>query len=34
MNYLIGVFVICMVFGIGFIIWMKSKPGKKWLASL
>ena len=34
MNYLITLFLICMLFGIGFIIWMKSKPGKKWLANL
>jgi len=34
MDYLIALFIICMVFGIAFIIWMKSKPGKKWLASL
>lgn len=34
MDFFIALFLICMVFGIGFIIWLKSKPGKKWLASL
>lgn len=34
MNYLIGLFLICMVFGFGFLAWIKSKPGKRWLASL
>lgn len=34
MDFFIALFLSCMVFGIGFIIWMKSKPGKKWLASL
>lgn len=34
MDFFIILFLICMAFAITFILWMKSKSGKKWLANL
>lgn len=31
MNTLSVIFFICALFGIGFIFWMRTKSGKKWL---
>ena len=34
MEALIVIFIFIIAFGIGFIIWMNSKPGKDWLKNL
>lgn len=34
MNAMILLYLIGIIFGIGFIIWMKTPKGKKWLANL
>lgn len=34
MNGLTIIFLVAAVFGIGFLLWMKTKSGKKWLNSL
>lgn len=34
MDTLTVFFIICLVFGIAMIVWMNTKSGKKWLASL
>lgn len=34
MEALITLFSVMVVFGIGFLIWMNTKAGKKWLANL
>ena len=34
MDFFIALFLMCMFFGLTFIIWMKTKAGKKWLANL
>ncbi len=34
MDMLTVLFMGCAVFGLGMILWMKTKSGKKWLESL
>lgn len=34
MDFMIFLYLIGIVFGIGFILWMKPPKGKKWLESL
>lgn len=34
MNTLTLIYVICIIYGIGMLLWMKTERGKKWLAEL
>lgn len=34
MDFMIMLFSVCLVIGIGFLAWLKTKNGKKWLANL
>ncbi|ADY35140.1 hypothetical protein Bacsa_0544 [Phocaeicola salanitronis DSM 18170] len=34
MDFLIILFSICLVIGIGILIWFRTPKGKKWLANL
>lgn len=34
MDFMIMLFSVCAVIGIGILIWFKTKNGKKWLESL
>lgn len=34
MDFMIMLFSVCLIVGVGILIWLKTKSGKKWLESL
>lgn len=34
MDMLSMLYLICLIFGVGFLLWMRTKAGKKWLKDL